>query len=101
MGRHASSGRGWVAAAGASWVTLITYVGMLLILVNRYQPKLVAERSDPFAHDSLYRTAGGRLYWALAPIWEYNRFIVPILFLATVGLTTVAWRANRPGRAAA
>ena len=58
--------------------------------MDRYQPKILAERLDIAASDSLYNTVGGQLYWGLAPLWQYNRYIVPILVLAAVGLTAVA-----------
>lgn len=83
-------GRPWAVAASAAWLVLIVYEVGTVLLVNRYQPKVVTERMDIAASDSLYATFGGQLYWGLAPLWQYNRYIVPILVLAAVGLTVVA-----------
>jgi hypothetical protein len=92
--------RPWTVAAKAAWLVLGVYVVSTVLLVERYQPKVVAEHLDIVASDSLYSTLGGQLYWALAPLWQYNRYIVPILALAAVGLTAVA-RSVRPRRGAA
>jgi hypothetical protein len=83
-------GRAWAVAARAAWLVLGVYVVGTVLLVDRYQPKVVAERVDSVAADSLYSTIGGQLYWALAPLWQYNRYIVPILALVAVGLTVAA-----------
>jgi hypothetical protein len=79
----------WAVAARAAWFLLITYLIGALFLVSRYQPKLVAEQSGYQVSDSLYSTVGGQAYWALGSVWQYNRYVVPMLVVVAVGLTGV------------
>jgi hypothetical protein len=91
----------WVAAAGTVWLLLAVYVGTLLVLVSRYQPKVATEGLDIAERDALYRTLGGRLYETLGPIWAHNRYIVPLLLVVAIGTSIVAWSTGRHREAAA
>ena len=85
----------------ATWLLVVAYIGAMLYLVGRYQPNLIAAQDLAANPDSLYRTTAGRLYWFLAPVWQYNRYLVPILLLAAICVTAVAWGARRRERVAA
>ena len=93
--------RRWVAIAAVTWLAVVAYFGTMLYLVARYQPKVMTHRYGAGAHDSLYQTAGGQLYWVLAPVWEYNRYVVPTLLAVAIGVTAAAWSARRRGGVAA
>jgi hypothetical protein len=95
------SKRRWVAAAGTAWLLLAVYVGTMLLLIGRYQPKAATEGLDITERDALYATLGGRLYQAFAPVWAYNRYVVPFLLVVAIGASIVAWSGGRHHEAAA
>jgi hypothetical protein len=95
------SKRRWVAAAGASWVLLAVYVGAMLLLIGRYQPNVATEGLDITEREAIYTSLGGRLYHGLAPVWAYNRYVVPLLLAVAIGTSIVAWSGGRHREAAA
>jgi len=46
------SKREWVAAAGTAWLLLAVYVGTMLVLIRRYQPKVATEGLDIAERDA-------------------------------------------------
>jgi hypothetical protein len=89
------SKRRWVAAAGSAWLLLAVYIGTMLLLVGRYQPKVATEGLDITERDTLYTTLGGRLYQGLAPVWTHNRYVVPLLLAVAIGTSIAAWSGGR------
>jgi hypothetical protein len=94
------SKRQWIAAAGTAWLVLAVYLGTMLLLIRRYQPKVATEGLDIAERDALYTTLGGRLYQAFAPVWAHNRYVVPFLLVVAIGASVVAWSGGRRREAA-
>jgi hypothetical protein len=87
-------------AVGA-WLLLTTYVGLTCYLLSQYQPKVVLDRDGPEALLNLGGTFAGRLYAALAPVWQYDRIIVPALAVLAAGLSVLVWSRMRRSRSVA
>jgi hypothetical protein len=101
MQKRSDPGRRWTELAGAVWLLLAMYLGVSWYLVAHYQPKVVLEREGPAALENFSSTFVGNVYGALAPIWQYNRLLVPTLLVLAAGLSVLAWSQLRRSRGVA
>jgi hypothetical protein len=88
----------WLVRAGAAWLLLAAYVGLSSYLVGRYQPKIALDARGAAAVVQRDGRIGAALYEALAPVWQYNRFVIPALVGVAAGLSFMAWLQVRKSR---
>jgi hypothetical protein len=87
---NADKNRRWSALATTAWLLLGAYVSVSVLLVAHYQPKVLMDRGGGVLPEGSWTTFGGQLYQLLAPVWQYNRFLVPALLIVAIALTIVA-----------